>query len=34
YLPMVFGTILIALILLMPNGVVELVNKRAKLRLP
>jgi len=34
YLPMVFGTILIALILLMPNGVVELVNRRAKVRLP
>jgi len=34
YLPIVFGTILIALILLMPNGVVELVNRRTKLRLP
>ncbi|MFP3320397.1 MAG: branched-chain amino acid ABC transporter permease [Acidilobus sp.] len=34
YLPMVFGVILIALILLMPNGLVDLLNRRAKARLP
>ncbi|MGC9071811.1 MAG: branched-chain amino acid ABC transporter permease [Acidilobus sp.] len=34
YLPMVFGVILIALVLLMPNGLVDLIGRKTKYKLP
>ncbi len=34
YLPLVFGAILVALVILMPNGLVDLINRRLGRRLP